>query len=141
MLEIDITDFFNLEDPFQFAASRAELGDRAAEITWDAAMAYAMGCGWLTDEDDRQTFRDYLGGFGAWDDEQRAAWTPQHCTALLVQLIAGDMREGHIGDNGADTAAEEWAAYEARAEAGQCSGRISRGNDAHAGRVFYFIGD
>ena len=57
---------------------------------------------------------------GGWDDEEIAAWDDADLTALCVQWIAGDVREG-FGDDLPDNPAEwDWDEYQKESEAGHC---------------------
>ena len=131
-MELDITEFFNNACPSYYSASRAELGDDAGRITWENSVDAAdQWAAWLDTGDKREEFRAYVRTFGAWDAAEIAAWTDAELTALLIQLIAGDIRESGLQDG------TSWAEYEADAEAGRMSGNLFRAED---GRVFYYIG-
>jgi hypothetical protein len=142
-MELDITDFVKFADAEDYSASRAERGDNAATETWHAALDAVANPTWvdysaprtpmLDTEDKLQAMRDYIKGFGAWDAAEIAAMSDQHLNALLIQMIAGDMREGGLNEWEPD-----WKAYEEGAEAGTYSGRIYRGDDGH---IYYYIGD
>lgn len=132
-MELDITSFFNDADPFDYSASRAERGANAGPETWANAKADASHFNLLDDDGKRDAFRDHAKGFGAWDDDEIAAWTDEELNALLMQMIAGDMREGSL-----DALKPDWDAYQEDAEAGRVAGRISRAGD---GRIYYYIGD
>lgn len=84
-----------------------------------------------TAEDDRDEFRAYMRGFGAWDEAEIAAWTDEELTALLIQIISGDIRESGLLDG------KTWPEYLSDAEAGRVSGSLYRGD---TGGVFYHIG-
>jgi hypothetical protein len=133
-MELDITAFFQNADPSDYSASVAELGRDAARITWRLAMDSATDhAAWLNTDEARDEFRAYVKGFGAWDAEEIAAWSNDELTALLIQMIAGDIREA-----GLDTNEPDWDAYEKGAEAGRFSGRLYPGAN---GRIYYTIGD
>ena len=134
-MDLDITQFFTEADAQDYSASRAELGDNAGTITWNAAKRAAGEWLWpLLDTDDkRDAFRAHVKGFGAWDETEIAAWSNEELNALLYQMIAGDMREG-----GLNTFKPDWATYEDDAARGTVAGRIFRGTD---GRVYYYLGD
>lgn len=134
-MEINITRFMREGAPSDYSASRAELGDKAGEITWGHAVEDAKEWRMLTDEDDREQFRDHIRQFGAWDDDEIAEWSDDELEALLIQCISGDMRDA--GLTGLPTDAE-WAEYEAGAEQGTYSGRIMR--SVTPGEVLYYIG-
>ena len=136
-MELNITRFFTDAAPRDYSASAAELGPDAGRITWAHACEdspdYAAEL--LPDADSRESWRDYVGTWGAWNATERAAWSDAELGALLLQSIAGDMRECGIGP---DSTAADWARYHADAEDGRVSGRIWRDD---SGQVFYYVGE
>jgi hypothetical protein len=134
-MEIDITTFFSEAEPWNFSASVAERGRNAGPETWNNAMEEGAKSPLLTTPEQIEALRDHVQGFGAWEREEIAAWTPVECNALFIQLVSGDMREGNL-DNDPDDS--DWADYERRAEAGNCRGRIWRGDDS---KIYYYLGD
>lgn len=130
-MEIDITAFFENAAPSDYSASQLELGRDAGRITWDAAKEDSADYQLLQTDEQREAFRDYMGGFGAWDDAERAAWDATELNALFIQLISGDMREGDLH---ADMSDAEWAAYDAN---DQMAHNICRGDDGH---IYYYVG-
>lgn len=135
-MEIDITKFFTTCAPMDYSASIAEIGDSAARYTWCAAKDDAPANSDLLDNDDkRQEFRDYVKSFGAWDVEEISSWNNEELTALFMQFISGDMREG---DMNAEMSDDEWTEYQERAENGNISGRIYKGDN---GKIYYYIGN
>jgi len=114
-MELNITRFCNEAAPMDYSASVAEIGANAGADTWRAACEDAPDWNLLDTDDKRQAFRDHIRGFGAWDAAEIAAMTDLHLNALLIQFIAGDIR------NNDD------------------AGRIYR--DVPSGQVFYYIGD
>jgi hypothetical protein len=130
-VEIDITDFFESTDPFEYSASQAERGKNAGPETWANAMAYRPAL--LTTDETIDALRAYVKDFGAWEAEEIAAWDATHCNALFIQLVSGDMREGGLEGELDDS---DWRRYEKRAEDGNCSGNIFRADD---GRIFYSL--
>lgn len=126
-MEIDITEFA-AATAWDFSHSVAEGGNNAGRNTWNAAKAYRPDM--LKTDEARGTFRKYLGTFGAWDDAEIAAFTDEELNALLVQMIAGDIREA-----GFDALEEiDWKKYEAASVAGLIAGNLHRSDD---GRYFY----
>ncbi len=133
-MELDITHFFTEAAPRDYSASVAEIGRDAARTTWNAALDDTEHFPELLDTDEkREAFRAHVKGFGAWEESEIRAWSNDELTALLMQMIAGDMREG-----GLDAWKVDWADYEQGATDGAYSGRIFRGDD---GRVYYYIGE
>lgn len=88
-LEINVTELLPNFDPSTYSASNAELGEDAARITWENSLKLQTNL--LKTPEQIEAFKEHLTGFGAWDDIQ--SWSKQQLEALLVQLIAGDIRE------------------------------------------------
>lgn len=132
-MEIDITRFFNEANTPDYSASVAERGQNAGPETWNNAVRDSAEFNFLDDDGKRDAFRAHVKGFGAWDDDEIAAWSPEELNALLIQMISGDMRE-----DGLDASSPDWDEYQEGAEAGRYSGRISRNDD---GTIYYYIGD
>lgn len=141
-MELNITHLIEADNMMDYSASVAEIGTNAGRDTWNAAMEeFDTDYGDmkpLVNGDDIQTAKDYFGEFGAWDDEERATWTDQEVNALLLQFIAGDIREA------GDDLTEDYEAYQARAEAGEISGNIFKcdieGHESF-GQWFIYIGN
>lgn len=129
-MEINITHFFETQDPSDFSASIAERGKNAGKETWMAALELACEEP-LLKEDVLQYFRDYMREYGAWDKAKRDAWTIDDANALLIQLISGDMREASL-----DAYKPDWEQYEKDAEEGHCSGNIYKSKD---GQIYYSL--
>lgn len=132
-MEVNITHFFNTAAPMDYSASVAEIGNDAGPATWAAAGDDSPDYMLLDDDAKRDAFKAHIAGFGAWSDEEVAAWTEVELNALFMQLISGDMREADIGP---ESTADDWIAYEERAHAGQISGNIFRATD---GEVYYSL--
>ena len=133
-MEVNITHFFNTAEPMDYSASVAEIGADAGPATWAAACDDSADNMLLDDDAKRDAFKAHIAGFGAWSDEEVAAWSEVELNALFIQLISGDMREADIGP---ESTADDWIAYEERAHAGQCGGNIFRATD---GEVYYSLG-
>ena len=138
-MEIDITEFWRGECPSDYSASAAEIGPDAGRDTWQAATenapAYAH---WLGTDDRREEFRDWVESSGGWTREEIDKWSDLEMTALLMQWVAGDIREGFGLRFGARPDAADWAEYERDTEAGLVPGRLYRGGD---GRIYFHVGD
>lgn len=134
-MEIDITKLFNSDEyaPMDYSASVAEIGNDAGRVTWSQACEDAPEYNFLDTSDKLDAFRDHVKGFGAWSEEEIAAWSDVECNALFLQLVSGDIREAGI-----DTDAPDWDAYYAACEEGSASGSMSEGCDD--GRVYYHLG-
>jgi hypothetical protein len=135
-MELDCTWLLD-EDCGQFSGSIAELGQDAGRYTWNNSMAEAESAWPDMTPEQLQKAKDYFGEFGAWEEEEIAAWTPQEVKALLVQLIAGDIREVEdcCWDN--ENNCIDWEEYNLQTENGQLSGRLYLGEN---GRLYYYVG-
>ena len=96
--EINITRFYNEAAPKDYSASVADIGNNAGMDTWRAALDDAP------DYNKRDAFRAHVKGFGAWTDEEIAAWDDTALNALFIQFVSGDMRNGntdrlYVGDD------------------------------------------
>jgi len=94
MNDINITRFYNEAAPMDYSASVMEIGANAGRDTWQAAVEDAPDYNLLNNDDDRDEFRAHVKGFGAWSDEEIAAWSDTELNALFIQLISGDIRSG-----------------------------------------------
>ncbi len=142
-MELDITRFVAETDAFQFSASAAELGQDAGRITWNNARDEARDAPLLATADQIEQAREWFKSFGAWDDDERAAWDADDINALLIQFISGDLRELEslcAADNGGI----DWECARELSEAGTIGGRIYRGDVPGSdglGRIFFYLGD
>lgn len=134
-MEINITQFVTNEDAHDFSASRAERGDNAGPETWANAVRQGTDSPLLTTPEQLAALREYVEGFGAWDEEVIATWTDAECNAMFIQLVSGDLRESGLADSFLDEF--DWDEYESRAAAGTISGNIYRGSDE---QVYYYLG-
>lgn len=132
---LDITDLFSEIAPCDYAASASELGPDAGRITWEHATEDAPCWMHLLDTDEkRQTFREYIDGLGAWSDDEIWGWSDRELVALLLQIIAGDMRTFY------DLAAGSWETWGELEREGNGDGRLFGGSLSVDGRVYYNIG-
>lgn len=132
--ELDITEFFNNAAPMDYSASVAEIGKDAGRDTWNAACEDSTEYNILDNDEKRELFREFVRGFGAWDDAEIAAWTDVELNALCIQFISGDMRDAGLH---ADMSDDEWTGY---GENENSSGRIYGGILTTDGRVYFNIG-
>lgn len=142
-MEINITPLLE-EDMFPFSHSAAEGGPNAGPNSWRAALAGPRPL--LNSPEEFEAFRDHVRSFGAWDDEEIAAWSDNECQALFLQLIAGDCRQcprklepgeerSRSRPQRADSLDEiDWAAYESEASAGRIPSNLFRSD---SGEIFY----
>ena len=136
-MDINITSFFNNAAPMDYSASVAEIGRDAGLSTWQAANEDSPDYFMLDTDEKREAFRNHVKGFGAWSDEEIAAWSDVELNALFIQLVSGDMREAGLDEKPVD-----WEAYQEKAEEGNCSGNIYGGPlciPEFADSVFYSL--
>ena len=126
-MELDITEFFNEARPADYSASVAEIGEHAAQITWNRAIVAARRFDLLDTDEKAAAFAAYIRGFGAWSDADIEGFSLVELNALLIQLIAGDIREEGI-DAGVPLESEACDNY----------GRLFQGTD---GRIYYSLSD
>ena len=105
--------------------------DTRAQDAWGAALSFAPMHPVLNSPQALAAMRTHLLGDGAWEGEEVANMTAIELTALLVQLIAGDMHEGGLH---AESTEEDWAKYEENGTAGRVPWNLFRGDD---GRFYY----
>jgi len=134
-MEIKITEFFNNAAPMDYSASVAEIGSNAGPDTWRAAVDDSEEYQLLTSEEQRQTTRDYFATFGAWSDDEIAGWSDTELNALLIQFIAGDMRD-YQGI--AESDSWDWKEYEQLSEEGTTGGQLFEGAN---GEIYAYIGE
>jgi hypothetical protein len=94
MIDIDITRFITEAAPMDYSASVMEIGANAGRDTWRHAVEDAHDYDLLDTYDKRVEFRAHIKGFGAWTDEEIAAFSTTELNALLMQMISGDIRNG-----------------------------------------------
>ena len=118
-------------DPWDCSNSIANLGQNAGALTWQASRRAASAL--VLSEGQKDAFRDFVRSSGGWDDEEIASWADAELTALCVQWIAGDIREG-FGDGVSNDPAEwGWEDYNERAERGSVSSALY----LHDGKLFW----
>ena len=130
-MELNITHFFTTAEPRYYSASQAELGPDAGRITWENARD--SGYNLLDTDDKREAARQHFALYGAWTEEEIAAWSDTELNAITIQDISAAMR-----DSGMDQTSWDWAEYERQADAGQVSGALFRGDD---GEVYFYLGE
>lgn len=121
MCEIDVTPILD-EDCTLLSASVAELGPDAGKITWNNCLVLATRLP-LVNDSNRDEIRDHFAAYGAWDDEEIAAWSDIELSAMVWQEAAHDTREFQEYCGG------DFAQYEAACERGVISGRLSIGEN------------
>jgi hypothetical protein len=130
-MELDITGLFahlsgtGEGQAIRYAASAAELGENAAKITWDNAVARAISYPILNTLDEIEAGRSFLSDFGGFEDI--GTWSVTTLNAAVIQFIAGEVREWDR--------CSDWDRYRLEVEKGSASGRMWRHFDRE--RVFY----
>ena len=133
-MEINITSLLET-DLFAFSHSRMEGGQDAGERTWRNAKEEAATAPLFSTPEQLQALRDYVRGFGAWEDEEIDGWDEVECNALFLQFVAGDVRTA--GWDSLDEAEwEEGSLVNARTGERAESGNIFRAED---GRIYYSL--
>ena len=132
-MELNITRFFKDAAPMDYSASIAEIGNEAGRLTWEAAVDASNDYQMLDSDEKREEFRRYVEGFGAWTEAEILEWSDQELNALLIQMIAGDIREAKLDSDNPD-----WEQYEKDSESGRVAGRIFKGSDSE---IYYYIGE
>lgn len=137
--ELDITRIIGSADfvPFDLSNNRATLGDDAGSLTWQAAREAARDIlpPLLDTDEKREAFRDFVRGAGAWSDDEIKSWSDEELNALLLQWIAGDIREAFKDAEPKDW---DWAQYREDSEVGRISGRLFKTED---GKIYFSISD
>ena len=118
-------------DPWNCRNSVANLGQNAGKLTWQASQRAASSL--VLSEGQKEAFRDFVRSSGGWTREEIAVWSDAELTALCVQWIAGDVREGFGDDLPDDPAEWDWADYSERAERGAVSSTLY----LHDGKLFW----
>lgn len=129
-MQLNVTHMVHDSDDMpNLSGSRAELGQNAGQITWGNSVAYGQKHPLLTTGDMRDAARSYFQSFGAWSEEQIAAWSEDDLQGVMCQDVASAIREM--------TACDSMEDYQKRCEAGQCSGNLYRGDD---GLWYFYVG-
>lgn len=137
-MEIDITDFIRTAETHDFSASRMELGNDAAKITWNNAVREASSTQFITDTT-RDQFESWARDFGAWEAAEIAAWSLNECNALLIQHIAGDLNElESLPWSDTDEFNINWKKADRLSNEGIIGGNIYKGDN---GRVYFYMGN
>jgi hypothetical protein len=132
---VDVTRLVSDVDPFELSRSVAEAGKDAGPTSWRNATTEAGER--PLDMADRDEARDFFRGFGAWDDDEIAAWSDSEVDALVLQYAAGDLREVQSLCPGDGLGDVDWQEAEALAERGTIGGRLYPEGD----RLMIYIGD
>jgi hypothetical protein len=86
-----------------------------------------------------QEVRDHIKEYGAWDEEEIAAFTPRDLRAFIVQEVMAEIR--HLESSGIDL--EDFTEEEFREAAENEGGRLFRGDVPESpgfGDWFFYVG-
>ena len=129
-MEIDVTHMVeDCDEMPMLSGSRAELGENAGKLTWNNSIAYGNAKPLLASDADREAAREHFAEYGAWSDEEIAAWSDADLQGLMVQEVAAAIREMEGYDSNEE--------FEKACEEGQCSGRLGKGDN---GRWYFYVG-
>lgn len=112
-MELNITRPFGAAGMIDYSASAAEIVQDAGAVTWKAACDDSAEYMMLDTEEKRVAFREHVAGFGAWEPEEVTRWSDAELNALLLQMIAGDVREAKLDR---DSDSRDWKRYQRRAQ-------------------------
>ena len=135
-MELNVSSFFATVTPRELSSSVAESGAYAGAHTWASSCKASVHHTLLANDDEREAFRVWVETSGGWTAEEIAAWTDVELNALLLQWIAGDLRELGVDDDD-DTAGIDWADVERGQIEGQYPCNLFRGTD---GNVYFDLG-
>lgn len=123
------------------SGSMAELGNDAGRVTWDNSCDLADRLpGFLETEDALQEVRDHIKSYGAWDEEEIAAFTPRDLRAFIVQEVMAEIR--HLEEHG-EIDLEDFTEEEFREATENEGGRLFRGDVPESpgfGDWFFYVG-
>ena len=135
-MEIDITRLVTDPgfDPWILSNSRANLGDRAARITWENSQKLAAETKPpMLDAEGIAAMRKMAISAGMGREEIEAD-PDEDIQALFVQWVAGDIREAFGDDDDIDD--WDWDEYREASEAGRVAGNLFRTDD---GKIYFTI--
>lgn len=132
-MQINITSFFKECSSMDYSASVAEIGANAGHTTWTNACEDSADYLILNSEEKLDAFRAWLKPWGAWNEEEISAFSDIELNALLLQWIAGDMRESGLDIDQSDNG---WQEYETLSSNGQCQSNLFRDEN---GNVFFSL--
>lgn len=91
----NVSEMFSSIAPCYVSGSQAELGKSAGRFTWCNALEIAKEREtWLKSDETAacEGMRGWARETGAWEKEEIAAWSVDHCLALFVQNVASELR-------------------------------------------------
>ena len=136
-MEINVNRLITDLDPAELSGSVMERGANAGPETWANSVAAATAAPVLADDSERSEARAFFRDFGAWDDDEIAAWSHEELDALVLQYAAGDLREAQGVAPGDGIGGIDWAEAEELAEAGTLAGNLF----IHDGGLWSYLGN
>ena len=140
--EIDVTALITNPRflPWNLSNSRANLGDNAGTMTWNAskAVSEALPVHPLDTPERLEAWREFATDSGGWTREEVDAMPELDLRALFTQWVAGDIRECFGDDLPDDPAEWDWSEYEQDSQAGRIPSRLFLPSDK---RLFFYIGN
>jgi hypothetical protein len=97
-MEIDVTHMVeDADNMIELSGSKAEHGPDAPRITWDNAVAYGKEHPLLATDDARDAARAHFKEYGAWTEDEIAAWDEDTIQGIMCQDVAAAIREMTAG--------------------------------------------
>lgn len=128
MLEVDVSCLVDGSvAASDLSGSVAERGSNAGPETWRNSLD-ATRRRKLPGFNDAEA-RKFFAGFGAWSDDEIAAWSVHEVRALVLQYAAGDLRELQSLAPGDGLGGIDWQVADALADRGQVGGRLFDAKD------------
>lgn len=129
-MEIKVTHMVeDADNMVELSGSRMEHGQDAGKITWENSQSYGADHPLLTSDEMGDAARAHFRSYGAWSEEEIAAWDETELQAITCQEVAAAIREMGV--------AEDYAEYQRLCEEGTCSGRLYKGTE---GEWYFYIG-
>jgi hypothetical protein len=139
-MEINITQFVRSQfnSLRYYSASQAESGPTAGADTWAHCKEQAedWGARLLPGQDEIDAARDSISGFGAWKAEDSVMTDDTETRALVLQFIAGDLRE--CGWTSAHPGDVERAQVREDQESGRVGSTVFCELDEASGEIFWY---
>ena len=126
-MELDVTHMVEAaDDMIELSGSRLEHGQDAGRITWNNSVAYGQQQPLLKTQEDRDAARAHFREYGAWSEEEIAAWSEADLQGIMCQDVAAAIRE-----------IEHYDTYEEYVAANDGGGNLYPGDN---GRWYFYLG-
>lgn len=127
---LDVTHMVeDADNMFDLSGSIMEHGETASQFTWGNSVEYGKAHPLLKTDEQRDAARAHFKSYGAWSEEEIAAWSEDRLQGIMCQEVAAAVREMEHYDT-----EEEY--YKA-AQEGQVSGNLCKGVD---GKWYFYLG-